>query len=34
MITHLKGKLVEKNPTDVVIECNGVGYFLNIYLNI
>ena len=33
MITHLKGKLVEKNPTDVVIECNGVGYFLNISLN-
>jgi len=33
MISHLKGKLVEKNPTDVVIECNGVGYFLNISLN-
>ncbi|WP_340200406.1 Holliday junction branch migration protein RuvA [Ascidiimonas sp. W6] len=33
MITHLNGKLVEKNPTDVVIECNGVGYFLNISLN-
>lgn len=33
MIAHLKGKLVEKNPTDVVIECNGVGYFLNISLN-
>ncbi|XLS29810.1 Holliday junction branch migration protein RuvA [Flavobacteriaceae bacterium M23B6Z8] len=33
MITHLKGKLVEKNPTDVVIECNGVGYFLNISLH-
>ncbi|MEH6408679.1 MAG: OB-fold domain-containing protein, partial [Leeuwenhoekiella sp.] len=25
MITYLKGKLVEKNPTDIVIECNGVG---------
>lgn len=33
MITHLEGKLVEKNPTDVVIQCNGVGYFLNISLN-
>jgi len=33
MIHHLKGKLVEKNPTYVVIECAGVGYFLNISLN-
>ncbi len=33
MIHHLKGKLVEKNPTYVVIECNGVGYFLNISLH-
>lgn len=33
MITHLKGKLVEKNPTYAIIECNGVGYFLNISLN-
>ena len=33
MITHLEGKLVEKNPTDVVIDCNGVGYFINISLN-
>ena len=33
MITHLKGKLVEKNPTYVIIECNGVGYFLNISLH-
>ena len=32
MITHLQGKLIEKNPTDVVIECNGVGYFVNISL--
>ena len=32
MITHLKGKLVEKNPTYVIVECNGVGYFLNISL--
>lgn len=33
MITHLKGKLVEKNPTFVVLEVNGVGYLLNISLN-
>ncbi len=33
MITHLKGKLVEKNPTYAIVECNGVGYFLNISLN-
>lgn len=33
MITHLKGKLVEKSPTHVVIECNGVGYFVNISLH-
>jgi Holliday junction DNA helicase RuvA len=32
MITHIQGKLVEKNPTDVVIECSGVGYFINISL--
>jgi Holliday junction DNA helicase RuvA len=33
MITHLEGKLVEKNPTEVVIDCNGVGYFVNISLH-
>jgi len=33
MITHIEGKLVEKNPTDVVIDCNGVGYLLNISLH-
>ena len=33
MISHLKGKLVEKNPTHVLIECAGVGYFVNISLN-
>src|SRR5690606_21577436 len=32
MITHLRGKLVEKNPTHVIIECAGVGYFVNISL--
>ena len=33
MITHIQGKLVEKNPTDVVIDCNGIGYKLNISLH-
>lgn len=33
MITHIQGKLIEKNPTDVVIDCNGVGYILHISLN-
>ncbi len=33
MITHIKGKLIEKNPTYAIIESNGVGYFLNISLN-
>lgn len=33
MISHIQGRMVEKNPTDVVVECNGVGYFLNISLH-
>ena len=33
MITHLRGKLVEKSPTYVVVETNGIGYWLNISLN-
>ena len=33
MITHLQGRLVEKTPTDVVIDCNGVGYSVNISLH-
>jgi Holliday junction DNA helicase RuvA len=33
MITQLRGKLVEKNPTYVVVDCNGVGYMLHISLN-
>ena len=33
MITHLKGKLIEKNPTNIVVECNGVGYSVNISLH-
>jgi Holliday junction DNA helicase RuvA len=33
MITHLRGKLVEKNPTYVIVECSGVGYLAHISLN-
>lgn len=33
MITHIRGKLVEKNPTYAIVECNGIGYFLHISLN-
>ena len=33
MITHIQGRLVEKNPTEVIIDCNGVGYFVNISLH-
>lgn len=33
MIYHLKGQLIEKNPTHVVIDCNGVGYFVHISLH-
>jgi len=33
MITHLNGRLVEKTPTSIVVECNGVGYEIKISLN-
>ena len=33
MITFLKGKLIEKNPTDIVLDVNGIGYRINISLN-
>src|SRR5690606_15020070 len=33
MITHIQGKLVEKSPTNVVIDCSGVGYSINISLH-
>ena len=33
MIAHINGRLVEKSPTYVVIDCGGVGYKLNISLN-
>ena len=33
MITYLRGNITDLNPTNIVIECNGVGYYLNISLN-
>ena len=33
MIAHIQGKLVEKSPTAVVIDCGGVGYHVNISLH-
>lgn len=32
MITQIQGKLIEKNPSFVIIDCNGVGYLLRISL--
>jgi len=32
MISYLNGKLIEKNPTNLIIECNGVGYEVKISL--
>jgi Holliday junction DNA helicase RuvA len=33
MISFLKGKLVQKNPTHVVIDVGGIGYHVNISLH-
>ena len=33
MIAQIQGKLVEKSPTEVVIDCGGVGYHINISLH-
>ena len=33
MITFLKGNMVELSPTHAIVECGGVGYYLNISLN-
>lgn len=33
MYEYFTGRLVEKSPTHAVIECNGVGWLLNISLN-
>ena len=33
MITQIKGRLIEKSPTEVIVDCNGIGYSINISLN-
>jgi Holliday junction DNA helicase RuvA len=33
MIAQIKGRLIEKTPTYVIVDCSGVGYQLNISLN-
>lgn len=33
MIEFVKGRLIEKNPAYVVIDCHGIGYLLHISLN-
>jgi Holliday junction DNA helicase RuvA len=33
MIVQLQGRLIEKNPTDLIIDCGGVGYGVKISLN-
>ncbi len=33
MITYLKGQITELNPTYLVIECAGVGYYVHVSLN-
>ena len=33
MITYIKGRLIEKTPTKIIVECNGIGYDINISLN-
>lgn len=33
MIGSINGKLIEKNPTELLIECSGVGYEVKISLN-
>ncbi|MCC6262671.1 MAG: Holliday junction branch migration protein RuvA [Bryobacterales bacterium] len=30
MIAHLRGILIEKHPQEVIVECGGVGYALNV----
>ncbi|OAB28116.1 Holliday junction DNA helicase subunit RuvA [Flavobacterium fryxellicola] len=33
MIAHLQGKLAEKSPTHIIIDCGGIGYHVNISLH-
>ncbi|MCX8010142.1 MAG: Holliday junction branch migration protein RuvA, partial [Ignavibacteria bacterium] len=32
MISYLQGKLIQKNPTNILVDVNNVGYHLNISL--
>lgn len=33
MIAQIQGKLIEKNPTSVIVDCGGVGYNIHISLH-
>lgn len=33
MISFIKGRLFEKTPTEIIVDCNGVGYQINISLH-
>src|SRR5580693_64263 len=33
MYDYFQGKIVEKNPAYVVLDCHGIGYMLNISIN-
>lgn len=33
MITYLNGRLIEKTPTSLIVECGGIGYEVRISLN-
>ncbi|MFA8299044.1 MAG: Holliday junction branch migration protein RuvA [Hyphomicrobiales bacterium] len=33
MYSYISGKLVEKNPTHVIIDVHGIGYFIHVSLN-
>lgn len=33
MYSYIKGRLIEKSPTDLIIECNGIGYHIHISLH-
>jgi len=33
MYSYIEGKLTEKNPAYAIIDCNGIGYMINISLN-
>ena len=33
MIEYIKGELVEATPAQLVVDCNGMGYAINVSLN-